>query len=317
MNLLIPSPELLLKAALLRGELSLAAWREWVEFNDLELAPIDPGSYMLLPLIYSNLTCGGSDEGKLQGDASWMPSAREEDGEGKQIGDENKSRALVRLRGIYRHTWADNETGFRLLGCALKLLADAGIPTLLPDGAALALRFYRSHACRPVRIQTVWVRVDQVLEAARRLRKAGWQAVTRLPASLAAMRNRVRRAWPLRDEIGHLVFLRGRSWSDRERAMWAASKPLQVGAGHGLALNPTEQFLYLSAQASRARSGPAPSFLADAAQLLRTSGAVMDWSGIQRQATARALIRQVSMISEELKEISLKGDVKKSGKPLD
>ena len=316
MNLLIPSQEMLLKAALLQGESSLAAWREWVVLTDWEHTHIDPGSYALLPLIYSNLTCGVSDEGKLQGEASRMPAGGEEDGKGKKIGVENKSLALDRLRGIYRHTWAANETGFRSVGGALKLLADAGIPTLLPDGAALALRFYGSHACRPVRSQTVWVRADRALEAARRLRKAGWQSVTRLPASLAAVRNTVRRAWPLRDEIGHVLFLRGRSWSDRERAIWAASRPIQVGAGHGLALNPTEQFLYLSARASRARSGLALPFLADAAQLLRSSGAAMDWSCIQHQATARALIRQVSMISEELKEISLKGRVKKSGEPV-
>jgi hypothetical protein len=290
MNRLITSRALLLKAALLQGEHSLSAWREWVELNDLEHAHITPGSYMLLPLIYSNLTCGVSAV-------------------------ENNSLSLDRLRGIYRHTWVANEANFRSLGAALKLLAAACIPVLLPDGAALALRFYRYHACRPVRNQTVWVRENQALAATRCLQKAGWQVLTRLPVPLAAIRNVARRAWPLRDESGHVLFVRGRYWSDREQALWAAAKPLQVGAGHGLALNLIEQFLYLSTQASRAEPGLALPFLADAAQLLRSSAAAMDWTRIQHQATAKALIRQLSMISEDLKEISLQGQTKKIGNP--
>jgi hypothetical protein len=278
MNPLIPPQELLLKAALLRKESALAAWREWVELTDLEHAYIDPGSYMLLPLIYSNLTYGVSAV-------------------------ENNSLALERLRGIYRHTWVANETNFRSLGAALKLLADAGIPVLLPDGAALAQRIFKHHACRPVGSQTLWVRAGQALATLRCLQQLGWQAATRLPLPIAAMRNMARRLWPMHDGNGFILFLSGRLWSARERVLWAATKTMLIGVGQGLVLNPTEQLLSISMIASCARPGMALPFLADAAQLIRSSGPAMDWVRINSQPAARALVRQVSTISEELKEM--------------
>ena len=281
MNLIIPSQELLLQAALRHGNQALVAWREWLALTDLEHKPIEPGSNALLSLIYGNLTMGAS--------------ASVDKGEGAVIP------LLGRLRGIYRRTWYANETYFRAVGAVLMRLADAGILVLLPNGAALALRFYKQHAFRPVGNPVVWVRAGQALAAVRSLRQVGWQMTTRLPTPVAALRNLARRVWPLRDGSGHVLLVHGRSWSERERALWSAAVPLSVGAGHGLALNPTEQLLLISAQASCARPGLALSFLADAAQVIRSSGAAIDWDRINNQATAQAFVHQVTAISEDMK----------------
>lgn len=293
MSLIVPPQELLLQAALQRCDQAQVAWRKWLELSYLEHEPLESGSNALLPLIYGNLTMGVS-VGVDKGEAAMVP-------------------LLGRLRGIYRRTWYTNETCFRTVGAALVRLADTGIPVLLPDGAAMALRFYQYHAFRPVGSQIVWVRAEQVLAAVHSLRQVGWQVATRLPAPMAALRNMARQTWPLRDRDGHVLLVHGRSWSGRLRALWSTAVPLSVGAGHGLALNPTEQLIFISAQASCARPGLALPFLADAVQLIRSSGAAIDWDLIRNQAAARAFVRQVMTIGEEMKELSMKLPMKGEG----
>jgi len=238
---LTPSQDLLLQAALRSGAPALAAWRTWLALNDLEHTHLDPDSNALLPLIYTSLSGG---------EAAEVPH-------------------LGRLRGVYRRTWVANEMCFRAVGAGLARLAEADIPTLLPDGAGLALRFYEQHAQRPVGGQTVWVRAEQAQAAVRCLAGAGWRPVTRLPARLTALRNRLRGAWLLRDGAGHVLIVLARKWSAGEQALWAAAAPLSVGGTAILALAPADQLVYVGAPAP----GPRLRALADAEMIRRALGA--------------------------------------------
>lgn len=235
------SQDLLLQAALRSGAAALAAWRAWLALNDLEHMHLDADSNALLPLLYSSLS--GDDLAEIP--------------------------HLGRLRGVYRRTWVANEMCFRAVGAGLARLAEADIPTLLPDGAGLALRFYAQHAQRPVAGQTVWVRAEQATAAVGCLAGAGWRPATRLPPRLTALRNRLRGAWPLGDGAGHVLIVLGRKWSEGEQALWAVAVPLSVGGAATLALAPADQLVYVGAPAP----GPRLRALADAEMIRRALGA--------------------------------------------
>jgi hypothetical protein len=78
-NLATANQELLLKAALLSGEESINAFREWQDSDDWEECR-EPGSFRLLPLLYINLQKQGVDNpvmGQLKGIYCKMRASRQ------------------------------------------------------------------------------------------------------------------------------------------------------------------------------------------------------------------------------------------------
>lgn len=123
--------ELLLRAALLQGPAALAAWNTWK--SEVDFDRIDSESYRVLPQLYFNLTAHGVSD------------------------------ALVgRLKGIYRRTWYQNQLRFHAMSRPLRLLHEAGIPTMLLKGAALIRCYYQDYGLRPMSDFDICVPGDRV-----------------------------------------------------------------------------------------------------------------------------------------------------------
>ncbi|MBA3242461.1 MAG: nucleotidyltransferase family protein, partial [Acidobacteria bacterium] len=111
--------ELLLCAALLRGEDALSAWGEWRSTVDPD--SLDAGSKRLLPLLYRNL---------------------------RELGVNDP--LVPRLKESYRITWSLNQSVFRQMASLLGSLHGAGIETLVLKGGALVPLYYRDYGVRPM-----------------------------------------------------------------------------------------------------------------------------------------------------------------------
>ncbi|HEX8291585.1 MAG TPA: nucleotidyltransferase family protein, partial [Pyrinomonadaceae bacterium] len=107
-----PGQELLLRAALLRGDDALRAWRQWKRGNDVN--EIDTGSYRLLPLLYANL---------------------------REAACEDELTGL--LKGVYRNAWYKNQLLFHHAAAVLSFLRRAGVETIVLKGIALTRLYYR------------------------------------------------------------------------------------------------------------------------------------------------------------------------------
>jgi len=121
---------LLLRAALCDGDEALEAWRALRPRFMVDTAVGD--EHRLLPLVGWNLARAG-----LQAD------------------DEPD---LARLLGLVRRTWAQNQQRFHALATLDADLREAGIPTILLKGAALASSAYPSTGLRPMEDVDVLVR---------------------------------------------------------------------------------------------------------------------------------------------------------------
>ncbi|MGH3055998.1 MAG: nucleotidyltransferase family protein, partial [Gaiellaceae bacterium] len=102
---------LLLRSALFEEDAAREAWARWRAANTPESA--DPGSARLFPLAYRNLVSAGIPEPDL-----------------------------AQLRSAYRAAWFRNQLLLKRAAEALQALNEAGIPTLVLKGVALAVAHY-------------------------------------------------------------------------------------------------------------------------------------------------------------------------------
>jgi len=109
---------LLLRAALLRGPASLAAWRAWSAATTVDA--LEQDSQWLLPVLYLAL--------RTQGVARHL---------------------LARYRNVYLHNWYKNHLALRRAeACAGRLGIAAG-DLVLVGGAAMAIAYYQDPGARP------------------------------------------------------------------------------------------------------------------------------------------------------------------------
>lgn len=139
-----PTQQLLIRAAMLDGDEALRAWRQWQTRQDM--ASLDPGSAVVLAKLYRNLTRLG------------VPESR-----------------ILRLRDMYRQTWAKNQEAKTGLILALDRLASAGVPVIVFKGMPLALLYYRDLGARSMSDIDLLVRAPDLARASRLLTDAGWQ----------------------------------------------------------------------------------------------------------------------------------------------
>jgi len=135
--------ELLLKAALLKGEEAIKAWHEWKTCVDIEF--IDHGSNRLLPLLYFNL-----------------------------VKNDINDPIINRYKGTLRKTWYKNQLLISELKTLLTIFQQAGIKTIVLKGMALILKYYPNYGLRPMNDIDVMVPVNQIPEALLVLEKEGW-----------------------------------------------------------------------------------------------------------------------------------------------
>ncbi|MFC1849851.1 nucleotidyltransferase family protein [candidate division CSSED10-310 bacterium] len=251
--------ELLLQAAFLQGDLALQAWRAWLSQTDLD--SIDRESFQLLPQLYRNLSHLSPD------------------------GDE-----LPKLKGIYRHAWAQNQVSLHQIIPLLQTLQENRIDFLLLNGAAMILLHLSDYGHRLLSNISIFVRVNQVRAAFRVLRNNDWQPAS--PLSAESLRqvtpargsigfsNRENQAkltlyWHLYPDIQHLQ-------SNSQLLHYAIREklhhvPLKV-------INPTDHLMYLCVSGFKYKRLAPLHWITDAIIVTNRASTIIDWERLIIQA---------------------------------
>ncbi|WP_428662554.1 nucleotidyltransferase family protein [Runella sp.] len=148
---------LLLKAGLLEPSKALNAWQQWLKKQDLTpdlledgeilpkiFDPIDEASRQLLPLVHRNL--------------------------------ENLNEPFSkRLKGYYRFKWVRNQQHIARADQLCAVLEKSGIPTMLINGLALSLWYYKDTGVRTVNAISILVPFEHRFKAIELLSTSAFQ----------------------------------------------------------------------------------------------------------------------------------------------
>jgi hypothetical protein len=266
--------ELLLRAALLRGEAALAAWEKWR--SNVDPDRLDAASYRLLPQLYKNLQAHGVREPLVD-----------------------------KLKGVYRLTWYKNQIAFRRLAALLRSLHDLGIDTLVLKGVPLVLLYYRDYGLRPMADFDVLVQTKDALPAFRFLSSSGWTAVS--PESFRETDLSVRHGVNLRDPAGqqfdlHWHLLPECCRPEADRDLWKNAVPLTIDQVPTHTLNSTDHLLHVCAHGVRWDPVPPFRWIADAMAIMNRSISEIEWERLLAQAETRGLIYPLKEALSYLRE---------------
>lgn len=235
----------MLRAAVGDGGGASSAWQEWRRSGG-SLDRLDPSTSRLLPIVYRSL-------------------------EANRVDDPD----ILRLRGVYRHTWVKNQLLVNRLGDVLESLNREGIPTMVLRGAAVSMAHYRDAGARRLDDVGVLVPPPKAEHALAILRAQGWSPLWGLDPGRVL---RSRHAVVLAGLGGFQISLNSRALAESvgDEDFWSGAVAVTVGRAATLAPGPTEQLL--STCACRVSAGPgALTWIADIAVILRSAGAEIDW----------------------------------------
>lgn len=256
--------ELLLRAALLRGDAAIKAWHAWMSQVDVEL--LDYGSHRLLPLLHDNLRRHKIEEP-----------------------------ILGKLKGVYRQTWYKNQILFHIASEMLRSFRDAGIETLVLKGAALSLLYYQDKGLRPMQDFDLLVRPSQAVRAISLLSELKWRAIYLYPESLLPYEH----GCEFEDSAQRVVDLHWRVMREGSQvcdddSFWKDSVPLEMGGVFVRALNPADQLLHVCVHGAKWNVVPPVRWVADAMMIMRSAESNLDWDRLIEQAQKRRLSLAVS-----------------------
>ena len=256
----LPSQELLLKAALFRGDAATSAWNEWIESGDL--SALDPGSQRLLPLLYKNLRAAG-------------------------IAD----RRLDAIKSIYRMSWTKNQFILAELENVLRRLEDAGIRTMLLKGVALVHVVYKDRGVRPMTDVDILVPLERAGDAIDVLEAHGLHSAHRLPRRLIGVRHadEFTDGRRLKCDLHWSVLQECTRPGDNDD-FWVACRELHVGSATTHVLCPADQLLHVCIHGSRSGMVQPVMWVADAISVIESAGNDIDWQRVVAQATKRRLV---------------------------
>jgi hypothetical protein len=249
-----PTQELLLQAAILRGNDALDVWKEWISSVDIER--LDLGSYRLLPLLYQNL---------------------------KELGVEDP--AMKKLKGVYRYTWCKNQVLFHNIASLLKKYQEAGIETMALKGAALVLLHYKDYGLRPMDDFDVLVPTQKAMQAVDILEKSGWVPVKEF--SPHVMKKLPGAPFRHSDQLSldlHWHVLDQGMTETADDDFWKDAITTRVNDISTCALNPTDQLLHAFVHGIRWNNVPPFRWVADACAILKTSESEIDWNRLMAKA---------------------------------
>lgn len=244
---------LLLKAALSDGSAALEAFARWRGLIDLS-APMDAGSFRLLPLAYVNLTRLGCADPEM-----------------------------ARLKGIYRHSWCAAQSHLHVARSLVDQCAAMNVTVMTLKGLALAHAYYDSPALRPMSDIDVMVpadRADQVIAA---LKEDGWQLTEPHLHSMSEFVRRRSHALSLRDPKGNEVDLHWRPLAElvargAAEAMWLTAVPISLGGSVAQRPDAEQLLLQVCVHGTRPNLLPPIRWIADAVTIIRKTGAALEWS---------------------------------------
>lgn len=251
----------LLRAALLRGEPALAAWRAWRASVDLDR--LDPASSALLPLLGRNL-----------------------------LAHDVTASDLRFFRWVHRGVWAENMRRFDAAARVLAACRAEGLETMLLKGAALATTAYPDAGLRAMVDVDLLVRPAAAAAAMRLLRDRGWTPVGWAPFCRAPeMTLPVRHSHAFAHASGqqvdlhwHILWHTCRDGDDD--GCWARSSAMVMHGVETRVLAPADQLLHACVLAGRWEVVPNLRWAADALAVL-ASPAGVEWPVLLEEARAR------------------------------
>jgi hypothetical protein len=168
----------------------------------------------------------------------------------------------------------------RLLA-VLRRFDEAGLPTLVLKGAALALRYYQNYRMRAMADVDVLVRPADVGRAAAILADLGWTADGPGAHDLLPTRMRLHHAWSFSARPAHNLDLHWRvingGGPEVDDMFRDAADTIDVGSTTVRVLGPTDQMFHVCVHALIPSWAPSPRWIVDAATVLDRSGGRIDW----------------------------------------
>ena len=243
------SQELLLQAALLKGEPMHKAWNEWNSLVDFE-QDVEYASFRMLPLLYNNLNAHGV-----------------------------KDPLMLRLKGIYRKSWSNNHLLFYSTAQVLKLLHSNEIPTIVMKGIALTIGVYKNYSVRPMADMDILIPLSQSRKTIEILKRTGWilQNEQHLEFNLKYGRSATfydSEKTEL-DLHWHPIFEAHDSISERD--FWDMSVPLEVAGEKTRAFCVTDNFFHTIVHGLRYNPEPPIRWVADAMTILNSKDCTIEW----------------------------------------
>ena len=247
--------ELLLRAALLKGEDSIAAWDEWKDSVDID--KIDIGSQRLFPILYHNLKSHDIDH------------------------------PFIKIfKGIHRRTWYKNQLLFNNLSITLKSFHESGIKTIILKGAALTTLYYKDLGLRPMSDFDVLVPYDQIHEAIQILKELKWNCDHIPPERQMRKYMSVWNALTFNNDQGHQLDVHWNSFhpgSANDDDFRSRSIPVKLVGIPTAALNPSDQLLHVCVHGAWWNAVPPLRWVADSMAILN-SEAMIDWNRLVEQS---------------------------------
>lgn len=265
--------ELLLRAALLEGELALEAWNEWKRTVNIEV--MDYGSHRMIPQLYRNLQRHGV-----------------------------KDPLMERLKGVYRYYLYKNEILMHRIGPLLAAFEDAGIKTMVLKGAALIPLYYKESGLRPMLDVDVLVHTRQAGQAMELLARLGWKSIyyERPQVCIPILHSTAFEDDGKRHADLHWHLLWECFNANDDDDYWENAIPIQIGGVETLALNPTDQLLHTCWHGVRWNEVPPIRWIADAMAILDSSAAEIEWPRLLKKAQKHRIVMLVKDALEYLKK---------------
>jgi|GEM_PF-1816461 hypothetical protein len=263
---------LLMQAAIQDGPGSFESWQKWLALVDIEKEPLDSISYRLLPLVYHNLA-----------------------------GQHVEHSLMIRLKGIYRRSWLENQLSLQQVVPFITQLHDRNIPILLLDDLTSILRLYDGQGVRRAYSLDILVQPDDIHRLLRFLEESNiWPKVSYGNSFLKV--ETPLEIWPPFDLSLSVTWraLPAIKTSEQALAVWQAGTPAVLGNCPVFTLDLETHFLRTCLRAIGARPEAAFFALIDVAWMLGKQADKMDW---ERVIELTWLNHQVLPVIESLQEI--------------
>ncbi|MFB2970851.1 nucleotidyltransferase family protein [Aerosakkonema sp. BLCC-F183] len=264
--------ELLLRAALKQGKDATDAWQQWKTTVDIE--DLDPESYRLLPLLYRNLSVHGVEDSEM-----------------------------VRLKGVYRRRWYENQLLVSKLTALLHSFQDAGIETIILKDVALLLHYYQDDGLRAIDTLDICVRWADGDAALALLNKLGWKLKEKVPDKILSKLSVI----SFVDDSGKILNLYRHiywyPWQENTN-FGAGTSATQIKDLSTYVLNPTYQLLQLCHQGTIWNLVPPIRLVADGMTIINSFADSIDWDVLVADAEKYrfilALKKMIAILSELL-----------------
>jgi len=254
--------DLLIAALSLRPQAAATAWDRWRA--QARIDHVDGSTFRLFPVLYRNLEAHGIDTPEM-----------------------------VKLRGVYKHAWANNQIQLHLITPLIAVLEQAEIPTLVLKGLALAIGHYHDIGLRATGDGDLLIPLSQRESAISVLEANGFHIAAQVPRSRLAWLH----ATELYNAAGKKVDLHWHmTWesvgSALDDALWAAAIPLVLSEQHTRMLCPADQTLHVLIHGGWWNIAPSFRWVADALTVIRGGG--IDWDRLVEGAQARQVTRTLA-----------------------